>query len=71
MTSSRRSSPSDLPRVGRLERARREAQGRQSLVVQDQDEAERLRAQHLEALVIVTGVSRSSAAPSTRQKSER
>ena len=47
-----------LSRVVRLERACREARGRQLLVAQDQDEAERLRVSYPEALVVLTGVPR-------------
>jgi hypothetical protein len=47
-----------LSRVVRLERARSEAQSQQILAAQDQNEAERLRVSHPEALVVITGVPR-------------
>jgi hypothetical protein len=49
-----------LSRVARLERARRGTAGRRILVAQDQGEAERLRVQHPEALVVITGVPRAT-----------
>ena len=56
-----------LSRVVRLERGRMGARDRQILVAQNQDEADRLRIKHPEALIIVTGVPRLAAAASTLQ----
>ena len=47
-----------LSRVVRLERARSEARGRRVLVAHDQNEAVRMRVQHPEALIVITGVPR-------------
>ena len=47
-----------LSRVVKLERVRSEARGWPLLVVQDQDQAERLAGNRPNALVIVTGVPR-------------